>query len=113
MNNTQIEKLKFTHHRGKGGAADQSVHGRMGLGTACKGETSRVKNISIESPGGRKLCLWVEENCVFTGTIPKYTHIYIYTYFIKRLWDRGIEFHLSNPSAKQEHRFNSHVHRIF
>jgi hypothetical protein len=27
--------------------------GRMGLGTACKGETSRMKNVSIESCGGK------------------------------------------------------------
>jgi hypothetical protein len=43
---------------GKGGAADQSGHGRMGLGTAWKKETSRMKNISIESSGGK--------NCAFT-----------------------------------------------
>jgi hypothetical protein len=49
----------------KGGAADQSIHGGMGLGTACKGETLRMKNVSIESSGGRKVCLWVEKNCVF------------------------------------------------
>jgi hypothetical protein len=49
--------------REKGGAADQSIHGRMGLGTAGKGETSRM-NVSIESFGGKKSCLWVEENCI-------------------------------------------------
>jgi hypothetical protein len=43
-------------HRGKVGAADQSTHGRMGLGTACKEETSRM-NISIESSGRKILCL--------------------------------------------------------
>jgi hypothetical protein len=53
-------------HRGTGGAADQSIHGRMGLGTACKGETLRMKNVSIESSGGNKICLCVKENCVFT-----------------------------------------------
>jgi hypothetical protein len=36
-----------------GGAADQSMHERMGLGTACKGEILRMKNISIESYGGK------------------------------------------------------------
>jgi hypothetical protein len=40
-------------HRGKAGAADQSTQGRMGLGTARKEETSRVKNVSIESSGGK------------------------------------------------------------
>jgi hypothetical protein len=57
--------------RGKGGAADQSIHGTMGLGRA----TLRVKNVSIVSSGERKLCLWVEENCVFTE---KFLYIYIY-----------------------------------
>jgi hypothetical protein len=37
---------------------------KTGLGTACKEETSRMKNVSIESSGGKKLCLWVEENCI-------------------------------------------------
>jgi hypothetical protein len=39
----------------------------VGLGTACKEETSRMKNISIESSGGKKNVSWAEENCVFTG----------------------------------------------
>jgi hypothetical protein len=43
--------------RGKGGATNQSIHGKMGLGTACKEETSRMKNVQIESFGGNKLCL--------------------------------------------------------
>jgi hypothetical protein len=46
-------RLQNGTHRGKGGAADQSVHGRMGLGTAFKGETPRMKNVSIESSGGK------------------------------------------------------------
>jgi hypothetical protein len=43
-------------HREKGGTADQSTHGRMGLGAARKAETSRMKNVSTESSGGKKLC---------------------------------------------------------
>jgi hypothetical protein len=39
----------------KEASADQSVHGRMGLWTACKEETSRMKDVSFESSGGRKL----------------------------------------------------------
>jgi hypothetical protein len=35
----------------------------MGLWAACKEETSRIKNVSIESSGGGKICLWVKENC--------------------------------------------------
>jgi hypothetical protein len=61
-----LDRLQNGTHRGKGDAADQSVHGRMGLGTACKDETLRMNNVSIVSSGGRKLRLWVEENCVFT-----------------------------------------------
>jgi hypothetical protein len=43
--------------------ADQSIHGMMGLVTACKEETLRM-NISVVSSGGRKLYLSFEENCV-------------------------------------------------
>jgi hypothetical protein len=46
--------------------SNPTIHGRMGLGTVCKEESSRIKNVSIVSSGGRKLCLWVEENCVPT-----------------------------------------------
>jgi hypothetical protein len=56
--------------QGKGGAADQSIHGRMGLGTVCTGESSRMKDVSIESCRRKKiLCLWVVENCVATEKI--------------------------------------------
>jgi hypothetical protein len=53
-------------HRGRGVAADPSTHGRMGLGTTCREETLKMKDVSIVSSGGKKLCLWIEENCVFT-----------------------------------------------
>jgi hypothetical protein len=46
----------------------------MGLGTACKEEILRMKNVSIESSGGKRKCLWVEENCVFKE---KFLYIYI------------------------------------
>jgi hypothetical protein len=45
--------------RVKGGVADQSTHRRMGFGTACKEETSRMKNVLIETSGGG------EKNYVF------------------------------------------------
>jgi hypothetical protein len=48
-----VGRLHNGTHRGKGGAADQSVHGRIGLGTVCKAETSRMKNVLIESSGGK------------------------------------------------------------
>jgi hypothetical protein len=45
-------------HRGKGGgAAEQTTNGRMGLGTACKEETSRINDILIEITEGKKSCL--------------------------------------------------------
>jgi hypothetical protein len=72
--------LQNETHKGKGGTPDQSVHGRMGLGTACKGEASRMKNVSIES-SGKKLCFWVEKNSVFTEKCI-YIYIYIYIYSI-------------------------------
>jgi hypothetical protein len=65
-----LDRLQYGTHRGKWGAADQSTHGRMGLGTECKVKTSRMKNVLIKNSGGKKLCLWVEENCVFQGKIP-------------------------------------------
>jgi hypothetical protein len=52
--------------------ADQSIHGRMGLGIACKEETSKIKNVSIESSGGKN-CLWAQDNYVFTE---KFLYIY-------------------------------------
>jgi hypothetical protein len=61
-----LDRLQNGTHRRRGGAADQSIHGRMGLGTACKEETLRMKNVSIVSSEGRKLCLWVEKDCVPT-----------------------------------------------
>jgi hypothetical protein len=40
--------------QGKGGAAGQAIHGRMGSGTACKGET-RMKNVSIVISGAKTI----------------------------------------------------------
>jgi hypothetical protein len=47
----------------------------MGLEATCKEETSRMKNISIESSGGKTI-FGVEENFVFTEK----SFIYIYIY---------------------------------
>jgi hypothetical protein len=69
-----LDRLQNGTHRGEGGAADQSIHGKMGLRTECKEETLRIEDVSIVSSGGRKLCLWVEENCVPTD---KFIYIYI------------------------------------
>jgi hypothetical protein len=33
-----LDRLQNGTHRGNGGAADQSIHGRMGFRTACKGK---------------------------------------------------------------------------
>jgi hypothetical protein len=41
--------------RKKGCRADQSTHGRMALGTACKEGTSWMKNVSFKSSGGKKM----------------------------------------------------------
>jgi hypothetical protein len=38
-----------------------------GITEVCKEGTSGMKNVSIVSSGGRKLCLWFEENCAPTG----------------------------------------------
>jgi hypothetical protein len=63
------KRLQNGTYREKRGAADWLIHGRMGLVTVCKEETSWMKTVSIVSSGGRKLCLWVEENCVLTEFI--------------------------------------------
>jgi hypothetical protein len=34
----------------------------MGLGAACKEETSRMKNVSIKGFGRKKI--WIKENCI-------------------------------------------------
>jgi hypothetical protein len=60
-----LDRLQKGTHRRKGVVADQLMHGSMELGAACKKEISRLKNVSVESSGRKKLCLWVEENCVF------------------------------------------------
>jgi hypothetical protein len=41
-------------HRGKGFAADESVHGRMRLGTERGEENLRMNNVSIGSSEGEK-----------------------------------------------------------
>jgi hypothetical protein len=45
--------------------ADQSAHGRMGLGTTCKEETSKIKNVSIEGSGRKKFSFGLRKT-VFT-----------------------------------------------
>jgi hypothetical protein len=50
-----LDGLQNGTHKGTAGASDQSIHGRMGLGTACKEETLRMKNISIENSGWEKI----------------------------------------------------------
>jgi hypothetical protein len=50
-----LGRLQNGSHREQGGTADQSTHGRMGLGTAYKAETSRMKKVSIKKSGGKKL----------------------------------------------------------
>jgi hypothetical protein len=71
------DRLQNGTTKGRGGAAEQSIRGRMGLERVCKDETSRMKTVSIESSGGRKLYLRVEENTVFTDKF-LYIHVYIY-----------------------------------
>jgi hypothetical protein len=40
--------------------------------------TLNMKNVSILNSGGRRLCLWVEENYVFTEIFLYLLYIYIY-----------------------------------
>jgi hypothetical protein len=49
-----LDRLQNGPHRGKGRAANQSTYRRIGLGTACKKETTRMKNISITRSGEKK-----------------------------------------------------------
>jgi hypothetical protein len=44
-----LEGLQNGFHRGKVGAAHQSMHGRMGLTSACKEETSGIEGALIGS----------------------------------------------------------------
>jgi hypothetical protein len=63
-----LDRLQNRTHRERGGAADQSTHGRIGLRTACEAETSRMKNVSIEKSGRKNYFLRLKET-VFTETI--------------------------------------------
>jgi hypothetical protein len=74
-----LERLQVGTHRGKGGVADQSIHGRMGLGTVCKGETLRMKNVLIESAGRKKKMLLGCGKLCIHRKIPIYIYIYILT----------------------------------
>jgi hypothetical protein len=57
---------------GNGGAGDQSAHGRTGLGTACKAETSRMKKISIKSSGGKNIFVWnTRKKCTITQILKR------------------------------------------
>jgi hypothetical protein len=86
------------HPKGKGRASDQSIHRRMGLGTTCKEETSRMKNVSIVSSGGGKSCLWVEEkqknSCIYISSsyhplfLDKARYVYIRIFMLYTfIWD--------------------------
>jgi hypothetical protein len=57
------------------------IHGRMGLGTACKGETSRMKNVSIESYGAKKIMSRLRK------TVLTEKFIYIYT-DVRKVWNQ-------------------------
>jgi hypothetical protein len=50
-----VMRIAKTGCWGKGGAPDQSAHGRLGLGRARKADPSRVRSVSIESSGGEKI----------------------------------------------------------
>jgi hypothetical protein len=54
--------------RGEGGETNQSARGRMGLGTACRKDAARMKNVSI----GRKL--WRKKIYVFGMKNPVRSH---------------------------------------
>jgi hypothetical protein len=58
-----LDGLQNGTHRGKGAAADQLTRGRVGLGTACKEETTDYSDRKLWK---KKLSLWFEENSVFT-----------------------------------------------
>jgi hypothetical protein len=70
-----LGRLQNGTHRGKGAAAEQSARGRMGLGPACKEETSRIKNVHIKISGGKRLCRWFQKNYVYTE---KFLYYYYY-----------------------------------
>jgi hypothetical protein len=48
-------RLQSRLHSGEGGTAGQSAYARIGSGAARKEETSRMKNVSIESSGRKKV----------------------------------------------------------
>jgi hypothetical protein len=73
--------------------------------------TLRVKNNSIESSGEKKLCLWIEGNCVFTEEL---IYIYIFVvdnfklYFRETLWGDMYWIHL----AHNRDQWRAHVNMV-
>jgi hypothetical protein len=63
----------------------------MGLGTACKEETSRVKMFRSR-PVEEKNCLRIEEDCVFTDTFIYITGIIITNAYT---WPKNADLFLS------------------
>jgi hypothetical protein len=57
-------RLQNGTRREKGGTADQSTHGKLGLGTVCKEETSEMRNVLIENFEGKNYIFGFEENCI-------------------------------------------------
>jgi hypothetical protein len=66
-----LDRLQNGTHKGKGCTADQSLHGSMGLGSACK-ETLRMKDVSIKSSGGKNYVLGLRK------TVDSQKNSYIY-----------------------------------
>jgi hypothetical protein len=64
-----LVRLQNETHRGTVGTAEQPTHGRMGLGTACKEEISRMQKISIDGSEGEGGIFGLRKTA-FTEKIP-------------------------------------------
>jgi hypothetical protein len=60
-----LDRLQNGANRGKGGAVVHSACGRIGLGIACKEETSRMKNDSVKSSGRKKIMFGLRKTVYF------------------------------------------------
>lgn len=61
-----LDMLQNGTYGGKGGTADQSTYGRMRLGIVFRENISRIKNVLIESCGGKKNYIFGLRRTVFT-----------------------------------------------
>jgi hypothetical protein len=83
-------------HRGKGGGADQSIHGRLELGAACKGETLMFRSRALEEEN--YVCGLRKTSCLIVWTLQSHHGLI----FLKKAVNSGNKAPLSHASIIPE-----------